>query len=343
MKIIIPAYQPDKKLLLLIRDIKENSNYDIVIVDDGSSESSKPIFTRARNEGCTILTHPANRGKGAALKTAFTYVLNETSEKEGVVCADCDGQHTWQDIMKIAENITWHSRSIIMGSREFTGRVPFRSWLGNTITRYVFSLASGCRISDTQTGLRGFSVQLLPWLTTVKGDRYEYEMNQLLEAKEQGFYFFSIPIKTVYEDNNKSSHFRPIRDSVKIYLPIIKFSLSSVTCGLMDFLSLFLLNWITGNLLVSVVCARLISSFCNYMLNKNLVFKATNQHHGKAFIRYYSLVALILLCNYLLMDLFKNICGLSLLASKLLTEATLFFISYYAQKRYVFSQADIKR
>ncbi|MDF2985376.1 MAG: glycosyltransferase family 2 protein [Eubacterium sp.] len=343
MKIIIPAYQPDKKLLLLIRDIKENSNYDIVIVDDGSSENFQPIFTKARNEGCTILTHTVNRGKGAALKTAFKYVLTGTSENEGVVCADCDGQHTWQDIRNIAENITWHSSSIIMGSREFTGKVPFRSLLGNTITRYVFSLASGCKISDTQTGLRGFSVRLLPWLTALKGDRYEYEMNQLLEAREQGFSLFSIPIETVYENNNKSSHFRPIRDSVKIYLPILKFSLSSVSCGLIDFLTLFILDWLTGNLLVSVVGARVISSFCNYMLNKNLVFKASKQQHGKAFVRYYGLVALILLCNYLLMDLFTNIVGMSLLVSKLLTELFLFFISYYAQKRYVFSQADIKR
>lgn len=342
MKIIIPAYEPDKKLITLIREIKENSDYGIIIVDDGSSDRCKAIFTKAQNEGCTVLTHEINRGKGAALKTAFTYLLKENTEEDGFVCADCDGQHSWQDIKKIADSIVWHKTSIVLGCREFTGHIPLRSMIGNKITRGIFAFVSGSKLSDTQTGLRGFSVQMLPWLTELKGNRYEYEMNQLLEAKSAGYELFSIPIKTIYENNNKSSHFHPVRDSIKIYLPILKFSLSSASCGIVDFFALFLFNRLTQNLLISVIAARVISSLFNYVLNKNLVFKAKNQMHTKAFLKYYSLVIAILLCNYLLLYLFTDVMSLSLLAGKILTECILFLVSYYAQKRFVFTGKQIK-
>lgn len=340
MKVIIPAYEPDKNLITLIKDIKENSDYDIVIVDDGSTQNCRYLFLKARSEGCTVLTHETNLGKGAALKTALSYVLKEGTEKTGVVCADCDGQHTWQDIIKIAEQLPWHRNSIIMGSREFEGNIPLRSMIGNKLTRLVFSLISGNKISDTQTGLRGFAVEMLPWLIQLKGNRYEYEMNQLLEAASAGFTLFSVPIKTIYENNNKSSHFRPIRDSIKIYFPILKFGLSSVSCGVIDFVSLFLINGITHNLFISVVMARIISSLCNYLLNRNIVFKAVGSN-AYSFAKYYGLVVLILLTNYLILDFFTNVVSLSLLLSKILTESIMFLASYYTQKKFVFSAKKI--
>ncbi len=337
MKIIIPAYEPDKNLLTLIRNIKENSNYDIIIVNDGSSNKCDFIFSKAENEGCIVLIHEINLGKGAALKTAFKYILNNNIETDGVVCADCDGQHTWQDIMRIAEAVIWHKSSIILGCREFSGSVPARSLIGNKITKVVFSFISGSKVTDTQTGLRGFSVNMLSWLLQIKGNRYEYEMNQLLEAKASGYEIFGIPIETIYENNNKSSHFRPIFDSIKIYLPILKFGLSSASCGIIDFISLFLISWLTGNLLVSVVGARVLSSFCNYLLNKNIVFRANKRYKAGYLIKYYSLAAIILICNYLMMDLFTAIFAMTLLISKILTECILFLFSYYAQKKYIFA------
>jgi len=342
MKIVIPAYEPDKKLIMLIRDIKENSDYGIIIVDDGSSNKCKSVFKKAENEGCIVLTHKTNCGKGAALKTAFTHLLRENTEKDGFVCADCDGQHSWQDIKRIADSIIWHKNAITLGCREFTGHIPLRSLIGNKITRYIFSFVSGSKLSDTQTGLRGFPVEMLPWLIQLKGNRYEYEMNQLLEARSEGYELFSIPIRTIYENNNKSSHFHPIRDSIKIYLPILKFCLSSASCGIIDFIALFLFNWLTKNLFASVIAARVISSLFNYFLNKNLVFKTKDQMHAKAFIKYYGVVIAILLCNYLLLDLFTNVMSLSLLAGKILTECILFLVSYYAQKRFVFAGKQIK-
>ncbi len=339
MTIIIPAYGPDYRLLKLIGEIRADSDYEILLVDDGSPESCRPIFDQAVQAGCTVLIHKENRGKGAALRTAFVY-LHENNSKEGMVCADCDGQHAWKDIKRLAEELSLHPGVILMGCRKFIGEVPFRSRFGNALTRRVFTLVSGSRVSDTQTGLRGFSVEMLPWLIKLPGNRYEYEMNQLLGAKKAGFRFLCIPIETIYENKNESSHFHPIRDSIRIYLPIVKFALSSASCGILDFALLLLFQWLTKNLLLSVISARVISSLCNYLLNRNIVFRSNHGNLTITLIKYYLLAGVILLNNYLLLSLFHETLGLLLFISKLLTEAILFFFSYYIQHHYIFPRTS---
>ena len=336
MKIIIPAYQPDIRMLQLIEQIKVSSDYEIIIVNDGSDPKCIPVFEKCVEAGSVVLTHEVNQGKGAALRTAFTYML-ENNCNEGFICADCDGQHTWDDIKKLAEAIPSNPSSIVLGCRKFVGKVPLKSMLGNKLTRAVFSLITGNIISDTQTGLRGFSASMLPWLVQLKGNRYEYEMNQLLEAKKAGYHFHCIPIETIYENNNEGSHFHPIRDSIRVYLPILKFSMSSIACGVLDFALLFLLKGISGNLLFAVVAARVVSSLCNYLLNKHLVFDAKAKKLA-SLLQYYLLAVCILSLNYLLISFFNETLGLHLLISKLLTEGILFGISYTIQHKIIFKK-----
>lgn len=342
MKIVIPAYEPDEKLLSLIRNLQSKCDYEIIIVNDGSSPSSDRIFDKAVGLGCTVLVHELNRGKGAALKTAFSYML-QNGEKEGFVCADCDGQHTCEDILKIAKAVISHNKHIVLGSRKFTGAIPAKSLLGNKITCFIYSLASGKRIPDTQTGLRGFPSHMLPWLLTLKGNRYEYEMNQLLTAKTAGYEFLNLPIETIYEENNRSSHFKPVRDSARIYLPILKFMLSSASCGVIDFLLLLIINRLTRNLLLSVVTARAISSLCNYFFNKNLVFQVQDRRHLSTVVKYYSLVVFIMVCNYSLLKLLVELIGIPLVFGKLLTELVLYSLSYIVQHKFIFKQEGLTR
>jgi putative flippase GtrA len=337
--IIIPAYQPDHRLLKLIGEIKEKSDFDILIVNDGSNDRCTPIFDMAITIGCTVLNHKKNYGKGAALKTAFSYLL-EAGSQEGFVCADCDGQHTWPDINKLAMDIPYHPTSIILGSRKFVGKVPLKSRFGNYLTGAIFNLLTGNKIGDTQTGLRGFSARMLPWLTELDGNHYEYEMNQLLEAKKAGYTFHCIPIETIYENNNQGSHFNPILDSIRVYLPILKFSISSMACGLIDFALLFLFKRITDDLLIAVVGARVISSLSNYLLNKHLVFEAKQKKRNVTLLLYYLLVVLIMTCNYLLLTLFHERFAISLFISKLMTEVLLFIVSYTVQHRIIFRNKD---
>lgn len=336
MTILIPSYEPDERLIALIRDLKEVSDDPILVVDDGSGDDYSDIFNAAKQEGCTVLSHQVNQGKGRALKTGFDYV-RQNGEADGVVCADSDGQHLPEDIMRITQAVRENRGHIVLGSRRFTGKVPLRSRFGNSATRMVYKLATGKPIHDTQTGLRGYSSEMLDWLCEVPGDRFEYEMNMLLEAPAAGYDLVEVPIETVYLDENKSSHFRPLADSARIYFPFLKFCASSGFAAVLDFALLFLLQWMTSNLFVSVVGARLCSSIFNYSVNRRFVF---DQDKGAAvrrsLPRYFSLVIMILLLNYGLMYVLHERIGMVLIAAKLITEAVLFLFSYWMQRKFVY-------
>jgi glycosyltransferase involved in cell wall biosynthesis len=336
MTILIPAYEPGEKLINLAYDLIDICDYDIVIVDDGSGEEYKCIFDTVSKLGCTVLTHQKNRGKGAALKTGFKYI-KETKESTGVVTADCDGQHLPKDIIKIAETIKEHNNSVVLGTRRFAGKVPFRSRFGNNLTRTIFSFASGTKVYDTQTGLRGFSITMLDWLCEISGNRFEYEMNMLLETVPAGYSFYEVDIDAVYLEKIKSSHFHPLKDSLRVYLPIIKFSMSSVLSGVLDFLLVGVIQLLTSNLFLAVVGARVFSAVFNYTVNRLYVFSKFKDASIKTSLpRYFILAVFIVLANYGVIDIYYSVLGLSLFLSKIFTEITIFFFSYWSQRKFVF-------
>ena len=165
-----------------------------------------------------MLTHPENRGKGAALRTGFAWII-EHAPGEAAVCADSDGQHRIRDVVRVATAV--RPGVIVLGGRRFTGKVPLRSRFGNTVTRHVFRALSGIAVYDTQTGLRAYPHELLGWLMSVPGDRFEYEFQALLRARNAGVRIIEVEIETVYELRENSSHFRPLRDSWRIYAPLV--------------------------------------------------------------------------------------------------------------------------
>ncbi|RUS47928.1 bifunctional glycosyltransferase family 2/GtrA family protein [Cohnella sp. AR92] len=336
MTILIPSYEPDERLLGLIHSLKTDDNPSILIVDDGSGEDYREIFESAREAGCTVVTHPTNQGKGRALKTGFDYI-RQNDCTEGVICADSDGQHLPKDIMRVAHAVRENPKHIVLGSRRFTGKVPARSRFGNTATRMVYSVATGTPIRDTQTGLRGYSSDMLDWLCRIPGERFEYEMNMLLESKSAGYPLLEVPIDTVYLEENKSSHFRPLIDSARIYFPFIKFCFSSGFSAILDFILLFLIQAMGGSLLLSVLGARVGSSLFNFAVNRRFVFAKQGERSAKrAASRYYALVVLLLICNYGLLYAFSESIGIPLFWAKLMTEALLFAISFMAQRKFVY-------
>ncbi|WP_308635227.1 glycosyltransferase [Paenibacillus silvisoli] len=307
MTVLIPAYEPDQRLLVLIANLKKAaSGMSIVVVDDGSGEAYRDIFDQASEAGCIVLTHEVNLGKGRALKTGFSY-LKESGVSDGIVCADSDGQHLPSDILRIAEAVNAHPNELVLGCRYFTGEVPLRSRFGNSATRLVYALTTGSRIQDTQTGLRGFSASMLDWLCQIPGERFEYEMNMLLAVQEDGYRMHEVPIHTVYLEKNKSSHFRPIADSLKVYAPIAKFCSSSALSAGLDLVLLLLLQLMTGSLLFSVAGARAGSSLFNYAMNRRFVFgRKRSPSILSSAAKYFALVVLILMFNYALMFLFHE-------------------------------------
>lgn len=343
MTVLIPAYEPDVRLIKLIEELNKITVYDIVVVDDGSGPQFSELFQNIRVRGYTVLEHEHNCGKGCALKTGFTYILNKTSEASGVVTADADGQHLVEDIIRVADGITESNKKIVLGVRKFTGKVPARSAIGNSVTRTVFSFVSGESISDTQTGLRGFPVSLLPWLIKLDGERFEYEMNMLLHAKPSGYGITEIEIETVYLAGNRSSHFRTIQDSIRVYFPFFKFCISGVTSAFIDYTMLFVFYWISKNLFISVLGARAASSLVNFLINRSFVFNSRKRKRKKAteLLYYYLLVGILLMLNYLLLCFLSQGLRINLFWSKILTEAILFGLSFTVQHLFIFKKIQL--
>jgi len=299
MVVLIPAYEPTEKLLLLIQDIKNKTDYNVVIIDDGSGEAYADIFNAASDAGCIVLTHIQNKGKGAALKTGFAH-LREYYPGEIAVSADSDGQHSIDDIIKIADATAANKSEMVVGVRAFDGKVPFKSKAGNVISALLFKAASGISLSDTQTGLRGYPSGIFDWLLEQKGDRFEYEFNLLLESRNAGVSIKQVPIRTIYENQNKGTHFRPLQDSVRVMLPVIKFGMSSITSAVLDFILWTIFETLTGSLFFGVLLARIVSSVYNYTVNRLIVFKDRKVPATQSAPRYFALVAVMMVINYYL-------------------------------------------
>ena len=338
MKILIPAYQPDKKLIKLIKDLKNQTDMSIIVIDDGSGEKYKNIFEQAKKLECEVISYPDNHGKGFAIKTGIKY-LKEIGESDGFVSADADGQHTTKDIINISNTLLKQKCDIVLGTRDFNlPEVPLRNRIGNKFTITLFNAMTGLPLKDTQTGLRAYSSELFDMLLGIDGDRYEYEFNILIKISENNLKYVQIPIETIYDDN-KSSHFRPILDSVLIYKPLARFLFSSLSSALLDFILLFIFKYLTNNLLYAVVLSRIISSLFNFIINRNIVFKNKAGKIHIHLIKYYSLAIIILALNYLSLHLLYEIIGIPLVIAKIFVEIVLYAISFIAQKRFIFKNS----
>ena len=342
MVVIIPAYQPDERLLQLIDTIRRDTPYPLVVVNDGSGPGCEDIFDRLP-PAVTLLAHEINRGKGRAIKTALAHIGDHYPNEDGVVVVDADGQHLPADMLRVCAALREHPDALVLGSRRLVGKVPLRSRFGNAVTRYLFAVASGVRVHDTQTGLRAFSLARIPEMLNLKGERYEYEMNMLLYAAEEDIPIVEVPIETIYIQHNASSHFHVLRDSVRIYSSILKFVGSSLLASGIDFVMLFCLHGVFRHLLpeaktallAAVVGARAVSSAVNFFINKKLVFKSRQDFWPSA-LKYYAVVLLIMAANFELLNLLNVIAGIPLFWAKILTEVLLFTISFVLQRAFVF-------
>ena len=250
---------------------------------------------------------------------------------------DSDGQHRVIDALKLIDLAIKNKNSLILGKRLRSSKTPLRSRLGNEITKLIFSLSSGYTIYDTQTGLRIFTDKEKDYMLEMKGDRYEYEMNVLLNLKKNKIGVLEEEIETIYIDNNSNSHFNTIKDSYIIYKDIIKFSFVSITSFILDYILYVILVITTNNVFISNTTARVLSATYNYNMNKHVVFKAQKEG-GKTFIEYFLLAVLILILNTLILDLFIKVLGLNKFISKIITELVLFIISYITQKKIIFKK-----
>lgn len=340
MVVLIPAYEPDNKLVELVRRLRHQQ---VVVVDDGSGPRYADIFATVRALGADLVTLTQNRGKGYALKEGFAHVRDRFPGQD-VVCADSDGQHTPEDIQSVADRVATSDAAMVLGARRFTGKVPARSRFGNSVTCTAYRLVTGRSLIDTQTGLRGYPARMLTWLGDVHGERFEYELRLLLQAAREGLRIEEIEISTIYLEGNASSHFRPLRDSLRVYGPLLAFAASSVLAFIIDVVVLLAFVALTGSVVASAVVARLISATVNYGVNRYWVFgHGGNPTSRRVSAPRYALLALgVFIAN---VSLLKALTGVldSLFVAKLITEVTLVAVSYTVQKYVVFPAPGARR
>ena len=349
--IVIPAYQPDHRLLTLLEELDRAGMGPVWLVDDGSGAEYRKLFARAealiRPRGGEILTHPENRGKGAALKTAFTALLKRYPEMTGAVTADCDGQHTPDCIGKIRQALAQNTGVMVLGVRQFRLEgVPWKSRAGNLLTERLFAALTGVRVRDTQTGLRGIPRPFMARLTGLKGDRFQFEMEMLLLAAEEEK-ILEIPVRTLYDSReNHQTHFRPWADSAEIYRVLwdrfFRFLLSSLSASLLDLAIFHLLcgvlesRWPAAYPALATLGARCFSLAWNGWVNYTLVFRSREAPAAAA--GKYLLLALVQMgaSAALVTALVRLWPGGPRVAFKAVTDTALFLVSYRVQQRLVF-------
>lgn len=350
---LIPSYEPDEKLTKYIDELIKAGFKKIIIVNDGSSKNCQEYFNYLKEkEECIVLEHNINKGKGQALKTGFKYYLDNLQvQYSGIVTADSDGQHSVKDTIKVGNLIEKNKdkETLILGVRNFKkDDVPFASSFGNNITKIIFKLLYGHKISDTQTGLRGFTNSYVKDCLDISGDRYEYELNLLIHATRNKVEIIEEEIETIYIEENKSSHFNPIKDSIKIYkvlfMNFFKFTFSGLISFVIDWI-LFVIssNFIFAfleqkqNIMISTIIARIISSVINFLLNKNMVFNCKNKGNTKVIlIKYYMLCILQMIISGMLVSAITELLPISKNVIKIIVDLFLFFVSYKIQSNLIF-------
>ena len=146
--ILIPAYNPNIDIMKEFICTLNNTFPNIVIVNDGSLPQYTSFFNQLSTEHI-VITHYINLGKGRALKTGMNYILNNYPNIKAIITADSDGQHAVKDIKKCYHKWQKSPDSLILGCRDFKSKeVPFKSRYGNKITKDIFMLFTGLKISE---------------------------------------------------------------------------------------------------------------------------------------------------------------------------------------------------
>lgn len=346
--VVIPTLNPTGNLFALVESLQRVGFYNIMVVDDGSDSKRQYVFCRLQDRDVVVLHHDRNYGKGAALKTAMRRIPEFFPDARAFVTVDDDGQHLPADVRQVCLQQQRRPHDMALGTRNLRSRsVPARSRFGNGFSALYFKADTGMTCHDTQTGLRCIPVSLIPWLLTVEGERYEYEMNFLTQAVKRGTTPQLVPITTVYLNGNRDSHFDTVRDSLRIYRSFLRFTLASLSCAAVD-LGLFALLasvlglGIAALVVVATLVARISSGVLNFTLNRHWSFRAACTDAADAAegvraqgVRYGALFAMQMLLSMMLVVLLAAL-PVPLVVTKMFVDTALFVVSYFVQRNWVF-------
>lgn len=342
--ILIPAYNPNESLVSLVKEILEKGFRNIYIVNDGSKEECQPIFDKIGEEHpgvVHLVTHEVNQGKGAALKTGFSVILKREESCQFIITVDADGQHLPCDVENLARKALSTHPHLLLGVRTFSESTPFRSRVGNEVTKVLFRLCYGFPVDDTQTGLRCLSRSFAKEAIKLKGEGYQYELEMLIYAIKKKWMINQIPITTVYEPGNPTSHFNPIFDSLKIYLVLFRFAFISLLTAILDNVLFALFLKMTNVVFGSLVLARICAGLFNFKMNRRFTFHSEGDLKNEL-AKYFLVLLLLMTVSYGLITSLVVVLGINVVPAKIFCEVILFALSFSVQKVIVFSSKDEK-
>ena len=348
--VIIPAYEPPPEFYSYAESVSQNAA-GLIVVDDGSGEAFSELFGKiARLPRTKLISYDKNMGKGYALKQAFRYAVDTYPKDTVLVTADCDGQHIVSDVQKVAARVEQARSSLVLGTRNFDlPNVPVRSRAGNIRIRRMYRLFYGLDLSDTQTGLRGFTVATARKFLAIRGNRFEFESAMLIYAQRRQIPILEEPITTVYPEDPQDhvSHFHTFRDTFRIlrvmfgnlfdFIGVAVISAAADILVFNLFLHLIFPDRSPLYSALATVIARVFSSVLNFLLNCKTVF------HGRAkraVFRYYLLWGCQLASSYGILYLFSFVIGWPQTPVKLVGDLLLSLISYQIQCRWVYRRKE---
>lgn len=341
--VLIPALNPSDQLIAVVKTLASHQSVaQIILINDGSASCFDTVFQQASAAPkVEFLQHATNLGKGAALRTGINHFLCHAPAGFTLVTADADGQHLPEDIIAVGRQARENKHSLILGTRAFAGDVPCRSKFGNNMTRRVFRTLIGKKIDDTQTGLRVIPRCIMPQLLKIKACGYAFELEMLILAARNGVRMETFPIQTVYLHGNQSSHFKPVLDSVRIYLVFVRFITPFLLSLILD-LSLFALTWVlTRSLLLSVATSRLTASSVSYLLNTQWITHSPSSKR-RSLIQYTLYVVFLGVTATWLIEILMHRYSWNAVPAKAMIESLLFLCTYGVQRNIGFAYTDSK-
>jgi glycosyltransferase involved in cell wall biosynthesis len=214
--VVIPALNAGQTIAAVVRNCKA-ANERVLVVDDGSADGTAEI---AREAGAEVASHPVNRGKGAALKTGFAYALDHGFD--AVVTLDADGQHLPAEIPKFFAAHEECGADLIIGGRaHLFGQMLPRRRFANRFSARCIAFASKTNVTDSQSGYRLYSAQLLRAIR-LRTDGFEMESEVIVQAGRRGFKILLIPIDLGFVDGQSTSHYKPLMDTARIAWTVIR-------------------------------------------------------------------------------------------------------------------------
>ncbi len=215
---VIPAYNEEKSIVNVIKEIKSQDYVNIVVVDDGSKDRT---FELASKEGVVVLHHVINRGQGAGLKTGISYALNAGADF--IVTFDADGQHNVNDVKRLLEPVVSGKFDVALGSRflerEHYAGVPFFRRVFLKGGAFLIWLMYGIKLTDSHNGFRVLSRKAAE-LIDIKSDGYAHASEILEQVKKKNLSFIEVPVKIKYTEYSLR-HGQKTTDAFKIFYRMI--------------------------------------------------------------------------------------------------------------------------